>query len=544
MAIGNLFGLVGAGIAKTVADNYKKQSTPTNTQANTPSYNTGTSQNKNTTYTTPSYNEHQQYIQDNFAGGYDDYKRIQQDRYNTAYSTGDYDLMSRLDKDAQRVGYNLNVPQQQVMKQQQPMMPQTENSQRLDDLLNALKTYQSQVPDIPYPDMSDYKFNNFENQLSSLTNELQNYKGANYMNMDEAIARANSQLSGMYNEQMNKALESYNKNAISRGMFGQMPVEALKQQAIAENELNKSNAVNALGANLHSKDFNMAQQKDNNYYAQINRLADLLGQQYNAELGKYQADVNQYTNYYNVARQQDKDYFDNIYRQLDLLGTQYNVQQDQRQNEINLLGQYSNDYMARINQVQNDNNFNNDWEIPYLTMLRNDKISGQNQAKAEANSQLNKQAMDMFTKLGYANGWVAEALGLPEGTKTASYSNQLSKNTGSGGSGIGKLTPAQAQNYLEYARDSLAKEKGKYVLNDITKKQEFVPYNPTQQEVLQQYANILNALGFDNSAISSYLFDVDLSNYLGQEIQKSVIQNDMSSGKLPGLGGSIWDLVK
>ena len=56
-------------------------------------------------------------------------------------------------------------------------------------------------------------------------------------------------------------------------MFGQMPVEALKQNAIAENELDKSNAINAHGANLYSQDFNMAQQKDQNYYQQINKLS-------------------------------------------------------------------------------------------------------------------------------------------------------------------------------------------------------------------------------------------------------------------------------
>ena len=66
----------------------------------------------------------------------------------------------------------------------------------------------------------------------------------------------------------------------------------------------------------------MAQQKDQNYYQQINKLSDLLGQQYNTELGQYQGDLSQYNTIYNQSRQADQDFFDNINRQLGILGTQ------------------------------------------------------------------------------------------------------------------------------------------------------------------------------------------------------------------------------
>jgi hypothetical protein len=42
--------------------------------------------------------------------------------------------------------------------------------------------------------------------------------------------------------------------------------------------------------------------------------------------------------------------------------------------------------------------------------------------------------MDMFSKLGYATGWVAQALGLPEGTTTATYARL---NTGGSGGSSG-----------------------------------------------------------------------------------------------------------
>ena len=131
----------------------------------------------------------------------------------------DVDLLRSLQEDSQRVGYSL------APKQQAPVTP--DYSQEINDILNAYETYQSKIPNIPYPDMGDY--NDIQKQLGRFNQvHYKGYKGANYMNMDEAIARANSQLGGMYNQSLEQALEQYNKNAIQRGMFGQMPVRSIK----------------------------------------------------------------------------------------------------------------------------------------------------------------------------------------------------------------------------------------------------------------------------------------------------------------------------
>lgn len=458
MALGNLLGLFGTGIAKAVT-NYatEKKNTPTST----PSYNksSGTSQNKNT-----SYNEHADYINKNYSGGLDAYSKVQNDRYNTALQNNDVDMLNKLQADSQRVGYNLGSTQ--------PQFDNTAYQNQMNDLLSAIQTYQSQPVNMPYPDMSDFNFGGIQNQLEDLTSNLQNYKGADYMNMDEAVARANSQLGGMYNQTLNQALESYNKNAIQRGMFGQMPVEALKQQAIAENELNKANAVNSMGANLYSQDFNMAQQKDNNYYNQMKRLADLLGQQYNNELGQYQNSVNNYTNNYNMARQKDNDFYDNIYRQLDILGTQYGLQKDQYNNDLSY-------FNTQTNQKQNaqDTAYNRAW--------------------------------DKFKTLGYVTSDIAEILRIPVGTPTSSYSSKTSGTKGGTTQPteptLTSLTPAQMENYIQLATDILTNEKGKYVYNENTEKNEFIPYKPTTQEIFQQTASMLQALGYDNTTINEYL---------------------------------------
>ena len=335
-----------------------------------------------------------------------------------------------------------------AIKNYQPQMP--DFSKEISDLYNAIKNYQPQMPNIPYPNMKDYNFGDIQNQLNALTSQVQNYQGADYMNMDEAIARASSQLGGMYNQALEQALEQYNKNAISRGMFGQLPVEALKAQAISESELDKANAINALGANLYSQDFDMAQRENQNYYQQINKLADLLGQQYNTELGRYQSDLNRYNTLYNQARQADQDYFNNIARQLDLLETQYNMQNREIDRYVQNIGQFSNDYMAEILKLQNDNDPSNDWKIAYLQNARNQKIAGMNEAEAKSQSELYKQAMDMFSKLGYATGWIAQALGIPEGTTTATYARLNSG--GSSGSSGSKSPDLNLQELTQQAR--------------------------------------------------------------------------------------------
>lgn len=462
---------------------------------------------KKTTPKTPTYNEHQQYIQDTHPGGYDAYTKLQNDRYNTALQSNDVDLLNRLQADSQRVGYSL-TPNQPV----QPAMP--DYSKQMNDLLSAVKEYESQIPDIPYPDMGDYKFNDIQKQLGNLTNQLKGYEGANYMNMDEAIARANSQLGGMYNQSLEQALESYNKNAISRGMFGQLPVEALKAQAISESELDKANSVNALGANLYSQDFDIAQRKNQNYYQQVNRLADLLGQQYNTELGQYQGDLNRYNTLYNQAKQSDQDYFNNINRQLDILGTQYNMQDNEINRYVQNIGQFSNDYMAEILKLQNDNDPSNDWRIAYLQNARNQKIAGQDEAEAKSQSETYKQAMDMFGKLGYATGWIAQALGVPEGTTTATYARLNSG--GSSGSSGSKSPDLNLQELTQQARliASSMYPKGytQTQLNDIINTlYEFWETGDT--EVLNKIKNYIPSKSPDTNANQ---YDMEIFDWLQQ----------------------------
>jgi hypothetical protein len=58
-----------------------------------------------------------------------------------------------------------------------------------------------------------------------------------------------------------------------------------------------------------------------------------------------------------------------------------------RQEWLTTIGQYSNDYQAQINAVQNDGDTSNDWQIPYLQAARNQKVAGMESSAAEAAQQ-------------------------------------------------------------------------------------------------------------------------------------------------------------
>jgi hypothetical protein len=64
---------------------------------------------------------------------------------------------------------------------------------------------------------------------------------------------------------------------------------------------------------------------------------------------------------------------------LQQLAAQKAAEDEARQHTLATMGAYSGDYQARINQLQNDGDPANDWQIPYLQTLRQDKIAGQKQ---------------------------------------------------------------------------------------------------------------------------------------------------------------------
>lgn len=69
---------------------------------------------------------------------------------------------------------------------------------------------------------------------------------------EQALAQAGEQLNGQYNEQLDSTLDSLNQKALETGFYGQLPTEALRQQAAASSEVERQSAINDLARELLS----------------------------------------------------------------------------------------------------------------------------------------------------------------------------------------------------------------------------------------------------------------------------------------------------
>jgi len=109
----------------------------------------------------------------------------------------------------------------------------------------------------------------YQGGINDIIEALNTYQKTDSMGKDESNARAYSQLNNMYNANLDKSMDNYNKNAVGRGMFGQLPIEALKASAISDSELDKSVAINNLSDKMYTEDYNMARQTDQDFIGQV-----------------------------------------------------------------------------------------------------------------------------------------------------------------------------------------------------------------------------------------------------------------------------------
>lgn len=110
---------------------------------------------------------------------------------------------------------------------------------------------------------------------------------------------------------------------------------------------------------------------------------------------------------------------------------EYNTNQADKakQDVINTLGAYSGDYQARYNQIANDGDPSNDWQLPYIQQARQEKITNQQALEAKkatlqtaAQQKQWDNALELWKTAGTASNEVASVLGIAPGTKTAGYS--------------------------------------------------------------------------------------------------------------------------
>jgi len=95
------------------------------------------------------------------------------------------------------------------------------------------------------------------------------------------------------------------------------------------------------------------------------------------------------------------------------------------QKKLDTINQHSNNFAAEIQRIQATPDTDDDALIPYLQSARQMKIAAQESAKSTQAADLYDKAMETFKQLGVASGWVASALGLPEGSKSQDYIKTL-----------------------------------------------------------------------------------------------------------------------
>ena len=113
------------------------------------------------------------------------------------------------------------------------------------------------------------------------------------MSWEQALAQAQEQLNSSYQKSLNEALDNINQQALETGFYGQLPVEALKQQATSATELDKQTAIYDLARDLLSDSQDFAQQQYDNdmntseaRLSTIQMIVNILQQYKAAELEK------------------------------------------------------------------------------------------------------------------------------------------------------------------------------------------------------------------------------------------------------------------
>lgn len=95
-------------------------------------------------------------------------------------------------------------------------------------------------------------------------NQMPQFSDYEKLSWEQALAQAQEQLNSSYQKALNETLDDINQQALETGFYGQLPVEALKQQATSATELDKQTAIYDLARNLLSDSQDYAQQQYEN----------------------------------------------------------------------------------------------------------------------------------------------------------------------------------------------------------------------------------------------------------------------------------------
>lgn len=107
-------------------------------------------------------------------------------------------------------------------------------------------------------------------------NQVPQFSDYEQLTWEQALAQAQEQLSSAYTKSLNNTLDELNQKALETGFYGQLPTEALKQQAASASELDKQSAIYDLARNLLNDSHDYAQQQyDNDMNTSESRMSTI-----------------------------------------------------------------------------------------------------------------------------------------------------------------------------------------------------------------------------------------------------------------------------
>lgn len=156
--------------------------------------------------------------------------------------------------------------------------------------------------------------------LQRVIDEIQNFKPTEAMSYEEARARAEADVGGTFDVNFAQILNRLQQDAVGRGMFGQIPTEAIKAEALANNELNRANAISSQASDLRLQDFDEKRLMDNDYLNRLQVEAGLTQDKYNLEMQQWQQQQEARLNAINMHMQQQADTYNKAMDKLNTLG--------------------------------------------------------------------------------------------------------------------------------------------------------------------------------------------------------------------------------
>lgn len=310
MALGSLL----LSVAGKAYDAYKNAADKKKQTVNTP---------KQVTNNNPTVADHQAYINQTHPGGMDAYTKLQQERMNGAYATGDQDLINRLNQDSQTRGYSLSTPQMQ------PVQPVPQ----MQAIVNPYDDYIKQL----------------EKRYSSLNSQIED---ANQAAVKQGMNRLQSQIPGLNQGYDNAARQAY--------ILSMQSKKALPQQLATQGATGGATETAMLGLDTSYQNnlSNINTQRQNSIQDINNAIVDLQnsGDLASAEqvLGNNQQALSAYQNMLNNSASYNQ-WLANY--QADRADTQWNQNYQVGRDTVND-NRYNNEYADSTKQQEYNNILN------------------------------------------------------------------------------------------------------------------------------------------------------------------------------------------